>query len=363
MFHFFKKILKPKEEDKEKNIPENLSSEFIEKKLYQEEHNKSQIDQDEIPNGEIFADIQTNEFDTNYAQESNLEETIEKTGQNLVENFLNLFKNNEKIDDDILDEMEETLIKADLGVETSAFIIDNLRKNKNLLTKENLRDFLKKQFLEILELAPSSILNLKNGLNIFLITGVNGAGKTTLIGKLAYNFKNIGKKVLIAAADTFRAAAEEQLDIWSKRAGADIVRNDGADPASVVFDAIKRAQMDQYDILLIDTAGRVQNKFNLMEELKKIKRVIDKEAAGNLSESMLVIDATTGQNALKQAEVFAECVDLTSVALTKLDGTSKGAIIVAIAKELKIPVKLVGVGEKLEDLREFSSKEFIEALF
>jgi len=259
--------------------------------------------------------------------------------------------------------MEESLIKADLGVTTSAEIIDNLRAKKNSINQDNLKEFLKNQFMDILNQTPSSKLNLKDGLNIFLITGVNGAGKTTLIGKLAYNFKNIGKRVLVAAGDTFRAAAEEQLDIWSKRAGADIVRNDGADPASVVFDAIRKAKAENYDILLIDTAGRLQNKFNLMEELRKIKKVIDKEAEGLLAESMLVIDATTGQNALKQAEVFSEAVNLTSVALTKLDGTSKGAIVVAIAKEMKIPVKLVGVGEKMEDLREFSPQEFIEALF
>ena len=293
----------------------------------------------------------------------NLQETIEKTGQNLVGNFLNIFNQSKKIDDDTLDEMEETLIKADLGVSTSAFIIDNLRDKKTSVTEDNLRDFLKEQFMDILNQTSGAKLNLKEGLNIFLITGVNGAGKTTLIGKLAYNFKKIGRRVLIAAGDTFRAAAEEQLDIWSKRAGADIVRNDGADPASVVFDAIKKAKNENYDILLIDTAGRLQNKFNLMEELRKIKRVIDKEATGLLSESMLVIDATTGQNALQQAKVFSEAVDLTSVALTKLDGTSKGAIVIAIAKEMKLPVKLVGVGEKMEDIKEFNSQEFIEALF
>ena len=294
---------------------------------------------------------------------SNLQETIEKTGQNLVGNFLNIFNQSKKIDDDTLDEMEETLIKADLGVDTSAYIIDNLRDKKNSITEDNLKDFLKEQFMEILNQTSGEKLNFHAGLNILLITGVNGAGKTTLIGKLSYNFKNIGKKVLIAAGDTFRAAAEEQLDIWSKRAGADIVRNDGADPASVVFDAIKKAKNENYDILLIDTAGRLQNKFNLMEELRKIKRVIDKEAEGLLSESMLVIDATTGQNALSQAKVFSEAVDLTSVALTKLDGTSKGAIVIAIAKEMKLPVKLVGVGEKMEDIREFNPQEFIEALF
>jgi len=324
MFNFFKKIIK-----KDENPQENLTPEI------------SSIEEDN----------------------SELKETIEKTGQNLVSNFLNLFNSSNKIDDDTLDEMEESLIKADLGVTTSAEIIDNLRAKKNSINQDNLKEFLKNQFMDILNQTPSSKLNLKDGLNIFLITGVNGAGKTTLIGKLAYNFKNIGKRVLVAAGDTFRAAAEEQLDIWSKRAGADIVRNDGADPASVVFDAIRKAKAENYDILLIDTAGRLQNKFNLMEELRKIKKVIDKEAEGLLAESMLVIDATTGQNALKQAEVFSEAVNLTSVALTKLDGTSKGAIVVAIAKEMKIPVKLVGVGEKMEDLREFSPQEFIEALF
>ena len=335
MFKFFKNIFNNDEKTQENQTPE-LSSDNGQENFQQE-------------------DVVTNNSD--------LKETIEKTGQNLVGNFLNLFTGANKIDDDTLDEMEESLIKADLGVETSAYIIDNLRKNKNSLTQDNLREFLKNQFMEILNQTSSSELNLKEGLNIFLITGVNGAGKTTLIGKLAYNFRTVGKRVLIAAGDTFRAAAEEQLDIWSKRAGADIVRNDGADAASVVFDAIRKAKNENYDILLIDTAGRLQNKFNLMEELKKIKRVIDKEANGLLSESMLVIDATTGQNALKQAEVFSEAVGLTSVALTKLDGTAKGAIVVAIAKEMKIPVKLVGVGEKLEDLREFSPQSFIEALF
>ena len=358
MFHFFKKILKNDETQENQKNQENSNPEVLAEKK-QETVPADSLEQIQCENEEKTLNEQKNE----YNDETNLQETIEKTGQNLVGNFLNLFKSVEKIDDDTIDELEETLIKADLGVETSAFIIDNLRKNRNSLNKDNLRDFLKNQFMDILNQTPSSVLNLSEGLNIILITGVNGAGKTTLIGKLAYNFKNIGKKVLIAAADTFRAAAEEQLDIWSKRAGADIVRNDGADPASVVFDAIKKAQNENYDILLIDTAGRLQNKFNLMEELRKIKRVIDKEADGLLAESMLVIDATTGQNALKQAEVFAEAVNLSSVALTKLDGTSKGAIVIAIAKELKIPVKLVGVGEKLEDIREFSPQKFIEALF
>jgi fused signal recognition particle receptor len=310
-------------------------------------------------------DDENSQINSSNQNENNggLKETIEKTGQTLISSFVNVFSKAEKIDDDTLDELEETLIKADLGVNASAFVIDNLRKKKNEISKDNVKEFLKSQFMEILNSAASSEINLKQGLNIFLITGVNGAGKTTLIGKLANLYKLRGKKVLIGAGDTFRAAAEEQLDIWSKRAGVDIVRNDGADGVSVVFDAIKKAKNENYDILLIDTAGRLQNKFNLMEELRKIKKVIDKEAPNDLVESMLVLDATTGQNALMQAKVFSECVDLTSVALTKLDGTSKGAIVISVAKEFKLPVKLVGVGEKLEDIREFSPKEFTENLF
>ena len=197
----------------------------------------------------------------------------------------------------------------------------------------------------------------------YRVAGVNGAGKTTLIAKMAYRFKQEGKRVLIAAGDTFRAAAEEQLNIWSVRAGADIVRRDKADPASVVYEAIQKAKKEGYDVILVDTAGRLQNKFNLMEELSKIKTVIDKQAPEALRESILVIDANTGQNGLQQAKVFAEAVNLTSVALTKLDGSSKGAIIIAIAKEMKLPVKLVGVGEQMTDLKPFNPDDFIDAIF
>ena len=218
--------------------------------------------------------------------------------------------------------------------------------------------------MKTLEEAGDNKLQYKeNELNIYFITGVNGVGKTTLIGKLAYKFKQEGKRVLIAAGDTFRAAAEEQLDIWSKRAGADIVRRDKADPASVVYEAIQKAKNENYDVILVDTAGRLQNKFNLMEELSKIKSVIDKNAPENLRETMLVLDANTGQNGLQQAKVFQDAVNLTSVALTKLDGSAKGAIVLAVAKDLKLPVKLIGVGEKMEDLKIFEREEFIDALF
>lgn len=292
-----------------------------------------------------------------------LKEAVSKTSEFFNTNILSLGVGKEEIDDDLLDEMEEKFIRADIGVDTTIYIIERLRGNKNKIRPNKLGEYLKNEFKEIIKAPGSNILNLKSGLNTILITGVNGAGKTTLIGKLAYRFRLQGKKVLVAAGDTFRAAAEDQLEIWADRAGADIVRQDGADPASVVFDSIKKAQAENYDILLIDTAGRLHNKFNLMEELRKIKKVIDKEAVESLVESILVLDATTGQNGLKQAEVFKEAVDITSVGLTKLDGTAKGGVILGIAKELNLPVKLIGVGEKMEDLRDFSADDFIEALF
>ncbi len=279
-------------------------------------------------------------------------------------NLVNFAREREEIDDELLDEMEEKLIRADLGVETTVGIIEKLRDNKNNVKPSQLLEYFKNEFKEILDNAGSSRVNLNSGdLSIFLITGVNGSGKTTLIGKLAYRFKRQGQKVLVAAGDTFRAAAEDQLEIWAKRADADIIRQDGADPASVVYNAIRKARSENYDILLVDTAGRLQNRFNLMEELRKIRKVIDREASGALAESLLVIDATVGQNGLKQAEVFKEAVNLTGVGLTKLDGTSKGGIVIGVAKELGIPVKLVGVGEKMQDLKNFSSDEYIESLF
>ena len=268
----------------------------------------------------------------------------------------------EEFSEFVLEDMEDTLISADLGVSYASELIDKLRGEKKIKPSQ-VRDFLREEFIKTLTDAGSTELNYKEGeLNIYFITGVNGAGKTTLIGKLAYKFRKEGKKVLIAAGDTFRAAAEEQLDIWSKRAGADIVRKDKIDPAAVVYEAIQKAKSEKYDIILVDTAGRLQNKFNLMEELSKIKAVIDKNAPEALRESILVIDANTGQNGLQQAKVFKECTSITSVALTKLDGSAKGAIVLAIAKTMGLPVKLIGVGEKMEDLRAFNPQDFVNAL-
>ena len=293
---------------------------------------------------------------------NNLKETVSNTAQALVNNVVNSVEHEEEFSEFVLDDMEDMLISADLGVSYASELVDKLR-NQTKIKPSDVKNYLKEEFLKVLKSAGDSTIEFKDGLNIYFITGVNGAGKTTLIGKLAYKFKNEGKRVLIAAGDTFRAAAEEQLDIWSKRAGASIVRRDKADPASVVYEAIEKAQKENFDVILVDTAGRLQNKFNLMEELKKIKSVIDKKAPESLRECILVLDANTGQNGLQQAKVFTEAVNVTSVALTKLDGSAKGAIVLAIAKELKLPVKLIGVGEKMEDLKTFNNEEFIEALF
>jgi fused signal recognition particle receptor len=280
-----------------------------------------------------------------------------------VNNVVNAVSAEEEFSEFVLDDMEDLLISSDLGVDYTSELIDKLR-NQTKIKPSQVKSYLKTEFTKVLENSGSNNLNyVENELNIYFICGVNGVGKTTLIGKLAHKFKEEGKKVLIGAADTFRAAAEEQLDIWSKRAGADIVRKDKADPASVVYETIQKAQAEHYDVILIDTAGRLQNKYNLMEELAKIKGVINKLAPESLRECMLVLDANTGQNGLQQAKVFKESVNLTSVALTKLDGSAKGAIIFAIAKEFSLPVKLIGVGEKMSDLQSFNSQEFIEALF
>ncbi len=292
-----------------------------------------------------------------------LKSTVSKTAQALVGNVVDTVSDEEEFSEFVLDDMEDLLISADLGVNYASELTDKLRRQSKIKPAQ-VKEFLQNEFLKTLDEAGPSELNYKeNELNIYFIAGVNGAGKTTLIGKMAYMFKQEGKRVLIAAGDTFRAAAEEQADIWSKRSGADIVRKDKADPASVVYEAVQKAKNENYDVILVDTAGRLQNKFNLMEELTKIKTVIDKNAPESLRESLLVIDANTGQNGLQQAKIFKECVNLTAVALTKLDGSAKGAIVLAIAKDLGLPVKLVGIGEKMEDLKCFDSKVFINALF
>lgn len=293
---------------------------------------------------------------------NSFKEAVSKTSDALVANVLNIVKNTETLDEFALEEIETALIKADIGVDLAVSVVDNIKAQK--IAPNDVKTFLKNEFETILNSAGSNELKYDpSKLNIYFIVGINGAGKTTLIGKLAHKFKQEGKKVLLAAGDTFRAAAEEQLDIWAKRAEVEIVREDKIDPAAVAYKAIERALNEGYNVLIIDTAGRLQNKFNLIEELKKIKNVIDKKAGDANFESILVLDASLGQNGLSQAKVFKEAVNLTAAALTKLDSSSKGGIILAVAKEYNIPVKLVGIGEKISDIKDFDRKEFIDTIF
>jgi fused signal recognition particle receptor len=272
-----------------------------------------------------------------------------------------------EIDDEYLDELEETLIRADIGLSTAEQIVADLRKGARQRgwNSRDVESFLKQEFASMLAAAPSPRLVMTKGkLSVILVVGVNGTGKTTSIGKLCFRLKQEGKKVVIAAGDTFRAAAETQLEIWAERAGVDIVRlADGADPGAVVFQALKKARDDGYDVLIVDTAGRLHNKANLMAELKKIRAVIDKNALDCQVEALLVVDASIGQNGLQQAKVFTEFCPLTGVILTKLDGSSKGGIVFSIAREMNLPVKLIGLGEKIDDLRDFEPELFVEALF
>jgi len=296
-----------------------------------------------------------------------LKAAVSLTGKSLVGKIFGLLKDSE-ITDDIIDEIEEILLRADVGLDTAIEITEKLHARKDELnTSERLMAFLKEEFAAILTpFEAANQLKYQPGhMNVYLVVGVNGAGKTTFIGKLANRFIQQGKKVVIGAGDTFRAAAEEQLEVWAQRAGATFVGAGKAkDPAAVIFDALKQARESNADVVLLDTAGRLQNKFNLMEELRKVRKVIEQGMPeGSVLESLLVLDATTGQNALKQASVFHEVVDLSGVVLTKLDGSAKGGVILTIAKEYKLPVKMVGVGEGIDDLKDFHTREFIDALF
>ena len=291
-------------------------------------------------------------------------EGIKKTRDSMMSKVNSLINSFTKIDEDFFEELEETLIMCDIGVQTSVDICAELRKKvkeKGITDPMLIKDELKAIITEML--GEDKKLDLSTKPSVVLVI-VNGAGKTTTIGKLAAQLTNQGKKVIVAAADTFRAAAIDQLQIWVDRAGADIVKhNEGSDPASVVFDAITAAKARNADVVICDTAGRLHNKKNLMDELKKITRICSQQAEGCSIETLLVLDATTGQNAVNQAKLFSEVADITGIVLTKLDGTAKGGIIITIHRELGIPVKLVGVGEKIDDLMEFSAKDYADALF
>lgn len=270
-----------------------------------------------------------------------------------------------RVDENLLDELEEKLIIADVGMETTEKIINNLRtriKKENLKEAEQVKQALREEIEEIFK-DNNPKLDLSNKPAVILMVGVNGAGKTTSIGKIANNLKKEGKKVIIASGDTFRAAATEQLEVWAERAGAKLVKgNEGADPASVIFDSIKVAKEENADVLICDTAGRLQNKKYLMDELEKIKRVIDRELPNSSKEILLVLDASTGQNAISQVKAFKETTGVTGLVLTKLDGTAKGGVVIGIVDENKIPIKYIGIGEQIDDMQEFNSKEFVDAI-
>lgn len=296
---------------------------------------------------------------------SKLKEGLKKTKESFVGKVEQLINSFTKIDEDFFDELEETLILSDIGAVTSANICEKLRgevKRTGTTDANQVKGLLKKIIAEML--TGDNELDLSSKPSVIMVIGVNGAGKTTTIGKLSANLKNEGKKVLVAAADTFRAAAIEQLNVWTDRAGVDIIKHtEGSDPAAVVFDACRAAAARGTDVLIIDTAGRLHNKKNLMDELKKISRIISQQLPETKPEILLVLDATTGQNAVNQAKLFKEAAEITGIVLTKLDGTAKGGIIIPIKDELGIPVKLVGVGEKIDDLQPFIPEDYVNALF
>lgn len=295
-----------------------------------------------------------------------LKEGLQKTRKSITEKIDQVLVSFGKVDEELFDELEEILITSDIGIETTLKIIADLKekvRERKIIDPMQVKGLLKEELLEILQ-KGSNEMKLDTKPSVIIVIGVNGVGKTTSIGKIANLYKSQGKRVLLAAGDTFRAAAIDQLEIWADRVGAEIItQNEGSDPAAVIFDAAQAAKSRKVDLLICDTAGRLHTKKNLMEELKKVSRVLDRELPGADRETLLVLDATTGQNAISQAKTFSETADITGIVLTKLDGTAKGGIVIAIKSELDIPVKLIGVGEQVDDLQKFDAVEFVEALF
>lgn len=296
-----------------------------------------------------------------------LKQGLSKTKEALlgsVDNVLNAFK---RVDEELFEELEEALITADVGIQTTMDIIGKLReevKKKGITEGTQVKTALMEIIAQIMESGEQQRIDISKTPAIIMIIGVNGVGKTTTIGKLASKYKSEGKKVMLAAADTFRAAAIDQLQIWADRAGVEIVKHkEGSDPAAVIFDALNAAKARGFEVLICDTAGRLHNKKNLMEELRKVLKIAERESPNSSREVILVLDATTGQNALSQAKLFGEVAEITGIALTKLDGTAKGGVVIAISHEQRIPVKLVGVGEGMDDLQDFSPQDYVNALF
>ncbi|MBN8250114.1 signal recognition particle-docking protein FtsY [Priestia flexa] len=295
---------------------------------------------------------------------------LSKTRDSFSERVNDLVSRYRKVDEEFFEELEEILIGADVGVSTVMDLIDELKdevKRKNIQDPQEVQAVISEKLIDIYESGEEQLVGLnmqQDSLTVVLFVGVNGVGKTTTIGKIAHKFKSEGKNVLMAAGDTFRAGAIEQLEVWGERVGVDVIKQSaGSDPAAVMYDAIQSAKARKADILLCDTAGRLQNKVNLMKELEKVKRVIEREVPGAPHEVLLVLDATTGQNALSQAKIFSEATNVTGIVLTKLDGTAKGGIVLAIRNELNLPVKFVGLGEKMDDLQPFDTEQYIYGLF
>lgn len=298
---------------------------------------------------------------------SRLKESLGKTRQSFVEKIEQVVTGRKEIDEDLYEELEEVLIQADVGVNTALDLVERVRKGvkaRNISDPARLKDIFQEELEYLMGSKVEEINRNPEGTTVIIVVGVNGVGKTTTIGKLANYYKEQGQKVMLAAGDTFRAAAIDQLEIWADRVGVELIKhNEGADPGAVVYDAVHAAKSRNMDLLIVDTAGRLHTKSNLMEELKKVQRIISREMPGAPHEVLLVLDATTGQNAINQAKIFGEAVKVTGIALTKLDGTAKGGVVISIRTGLNVPVKLIGIGERLDDLRTFNPVDFIDALY
>lgn len=391
IFNFFKKnknnekISESNEIENDIQIEQNTDLENVENTNEETKENENfemqkETETLETQNGCDNLNIEYEKNDTSEnVEEENIEETINnkksffekiksglsKTRDNILNGVEQVLKNFKSVDEELFEELEEALIMADIGVNTSGEIINRVKeisKKEKIIDSSEIKQVIIRVISEMLE-SETDEFELKSPA-VILVIGVNGVGKTTTIGKLTYNFKRENKNVLLAAADTFRAAAIDQLQIWGDRTKTDVIKHqENSDPAAVVFDAVKAAKARKSDILICDTAGRLHNKKNLMEELKKISRIIEREYNDATVETLLILDATTGQNALQQAKLFKEAANITGIIMTKLDGTAKGGIVIAIKNELKIPVRYIGVGEGIEDLQKFNSKEFAKALF
>lgn len=360
------------EQETEQETTEETQNDSVEYPEAEEvESDPHLMDPPVIPTEELVEPEVIEEQEEEIIVQEKYEKGLEKTRKTFGARLNELFANFRSVDEDFFEELEETLIGADVGFDTAIKITESLRqevKLRNVKKPAAVQNTIIEKMVDLYEaegIEENNALNIQtNGLTVMLFVGVNGVGKTTSIGKLAHEFKQDGKKVLLAAADTFRAGAIDQLVVWGERAGVEVVRgNAGGDPAAVVFDAVERAKTENADILLVDTAGRLQNKVNLMNELEKIKRVIQRELPDAPHEVLLVVDATTGQNAMSQAKQFKETTDVTGLVLTKLDGTAKGGIVLAIRNELHLPVKLVGLGEGIDDLEPFDANDFAIGLF